>query len=91
MVRTKKAGLLTKLVVLILLIYLSITMLDLQGQIAAAESEQAGLNQEKTALTQQIAELNDALENRDNPEYIIEFGRENGLAVPGEKIFKIGR
>ena len=66
-------------------------MLDLQGQIAAAESEQAGLNQEKTALTQQIAELNDALENRDNPEYIIEFGRENGLAVPGEKIFKIGR
>ena len=63
MVKTKKAGLLTKLVVLALLIYLSITMLDLQGQIAAAQSEQDDLNRQVAKQIQRNAELADAVEN----------------------------
>mgnify|MGYP005769701927 CR=1 FL=1 len=39
MVRTKKAGLLTKLVVLALLIYLATSLLNLQGRIRQTQAE----------------------------------------------------
>ena len=50
MIRTKRAGLLTKLVVLALLIALATTLLELQGQIAAKVSELVGLGVAKDAI-----------------------------------------
>ena len=44
MVKTKKAGLLTKIVVLALLIYLATSLLNLQGQIASAQAERDDLS-----------------------------------------------
>lgn len=40
MIRTKKAGLLTKVVVLALLIYMATALLNLQGQIQEAQASE---------------------------------------------------
>ena len=49
MPRTKKAGLLTKLVILALLIYLATALLDMQSQIRQTQAE-------RDSLSRQVAE-----------------------------------
>ena len=63
MVKTKKAGLLTKIVVLALLIYLATSLLNLQGQIASAQAERDDLSRQVAAQTQANADLADDVEN----------------------------
>ena len=90
MVKTKKAGLLTKIVVLALLISLATTLLDLRGKIASAEAERDALNRQVNAQAQRNADLADAVENSDDPQRIEEIARDKlGLVVPGEKVFII--
>ena len=81
--KIKKAGLLTKIVVLALLIGLSITLLDLRSQKDA-------LTAQVNAQTQVNADLSDAVDNSDDPARQMDIGRTDlGLVVPGEKILKI--
>lgn len=90
MVKTKKAGFLTKIVVLALLIYMATSLLNLQSQLRNAEKEQASLSAQVTAQKQENADLADAVENNDDPERIQEIAREKlGLVAPGEKVFVI--
>ena len=86
--KTKKAGLLTKLVVLALLIYLSITLLDLRSQIQDAEAERDARQQEVDQLTQSNLALSSMLEQSDDPDALEDLAREElGLVKPGEKVF----
>lgn len=88
--RTKKAGLLTKIVVLALLIGLSITLLDLRGRLQDAQTQKAALTAQVNAQTQVNADLSDAVENSDDPERQMDIGRKSlGLVEPGEIILKI--
>ena len=88
MVKTKKAGLLTKIVVLALLIYLATSLLNLQGQIASAQAERDDLSREVAAQTQANADLADDVENSGDPERIQDIARDRlGLAAPDERIF----
>ena len=88
MVLTKKAGLITKIVVLILLVYLATSLLHLRTRINAAQATRDALDQQVTAQTQQNAELADAIEHSDDPDRIAADAREKlGLVTPGEKIF----
>lgn len=88
--KTKKAGLLTKIVVLALLIGLSITLLDLRSQLQEAQSQKDGLAAQVQAQTQVNADLADAVENSDDPERQNGIARSGlGLVVPGEVILKI--
>jgi len=85
---TKKASLITKLVVLALLIYLATTLLNLRGQINAARADQSGLNQQVAEQSEKNAELSDAVENSDDPDRIAAVARDKlGLVKPGEKVF----
>lgn len=85
---TKKASLITKLVVLALLIYLATTLLNLRGQINTARAEQSDLNRQVTEQSEKNAELSDAIENSDDPDRIAAVARDKlGLIKPGEKIF----
>jgi cell division protein FtsB len=86
--KTKKAGLLTKIVVLALLIYLSITLLDLRSQIRTAEAERDARQQEVNAQIQTNAALSSMLENSDDPDALEDLARDKlGLVKPGEKVF----
>lgn len=85
---TKKASLITKLVVLALLIYLATTLLNLRGQINAARADQSGLSQQVAEQSGKNAELSDAIENSDDPDRIAAVARDKlGLVKPGEKVF----
>ncbi len=85
---TRKASLITKLVVLALLIYLATTLLNLRGQINAARADQSGLSQQVAEQSEKNAELSDAIENSDDPDRIAAVARDKlGLVKPGEKVF----
>lgn len=88
--KTKKAGLLTKIIVLVMLIGLSIKLLDLRSQLQEAQAQKEALTAEVNAQTQVNADLSDAVENSDDPERQMDIGRKSlGLVEPGEIILKI--
>lgn len=88
MTKTKQAGLFTKIVVLVLLVYLATTLLDLRSQIASVQTERDTLKTQVTVQSQRNAELSDAVENKNDPERITDVAREKlGLVEPGEKVF----
>ncbi len=90
MVKTKKAGLLTKIVVLSLLIYMATALLNLQGQLKTTQAEQESLSRQVAAQTQVNADLADAVANPDDPDRIADIARDKlGLVAPGEKVFVI--
>lgn len=83
----KKAGFLTKIVVLALLIAASVTLLRMQGQIAQAQREREELQQQVSHQTQVNADLQDAVDHSGDPDRQADIARnELGLAAPGEKV-----
>ena len=90
MPRTKKAGLLTKLVILALLIYLATSLLDLQGRIRETQAERDALSRQVAEQTQVNADLAEDVANPDDPQRIADIARDElGLVVPGEKVIII--
>ncbi len=88
MAGVKKAGILTKVVVLALLIYLATTLLNLHGQITEARAQRDALTQQVATQSQRNSELADAVENSDDPDRIADVARNKlGLVEPGEKVF----
>ena len=89
-VRTKKAGFLTKLVVLALLIYMATSLLNLQVQLRGAQTQHASLSRQVAAQTQENADLADAVEHNDDPQRMEEIARDKlNLVAPGDKVFII--
>ena len=81
--KTKKASLLTKLVVLALLIGAATGLLNLRQQILAEAEAQVA------AQKQVNADLSDAVENSDDPDRQADIARGKlGLVEPGEYIFR---
>lgn len=87
--KVKRAGLLTKIVVLALLIGLSIALLDLRSRLEDAQAQKAALTAQVDAQTQVNADLSDAVENSDDPDRQADIARGKlGLVEPGEYIFR---
>lgn len=90
MPKTKKAGLLTKLVILALLIYLATSLLNLQGRIRETQAERDTLSRQVAEQTQTNADLAEDVANPDDPDRIADIARDKlGLVVPGEKVIVI--
>ena len=90
MPKTKKAGLLTKLVILALLIYLATSLLNLQSRIRATQAERDTLSRQVAEQTQVNADLAEDVANPDDPYRIADIARDKlGLVVPGEKVIII--
>ena len=85
--KIKKAGFLTKIIVLALLIYMATSLLDLRSQLQSNQEEQAALSAQVAALTQENTQLADAIENRDDPEVLEDVARSKGFVKAGEKLF----
>lgn len=90
MPKTKKAGLLTKLVILALLIYLATSLLNLQSRIRQIQAERDVLSRQVAEQTQVNADLAEDVANPDDPDRIADIARDKlGLVVPGEKVIVI--
>lgn len=88
MVKTKKAGILTKIVILGLLVYLATVLLSLNGQIAAAEAERDAMQLQVDQQIQSNADLAEDVALADDPQKQEDIARDKlGLVVPGEKVF----
>lgn len=88
MKKTKRAGLMTKLVVLAILIAVSISLLNLRSRINSAESARAQLQSQVDEQTQRNAALEDDIANSDDPDVILEVAKEKlGLVNNEEVIF----
>lgn len=88
MKRTKRAGLLTKIVVLVLLIVISISLLNLRSRLASAESARDSLQQLVDEQIQYNAALQDDIDHSDDPDVILEVAKEKlGLVNEDEVIF----
>ena len=90
MKRTKRASLITKLVVLAMLVGLSVTLMDMINQLQSAQDQRAALEQQVQAQTQVNADLRDAVQNKDDPRLQEDIARKAlGLVKPGEIILKV--
>lgn len=88
MKKTKRASILTKTVILAILIVVSISLLDLRARLSSAEQARDALQSQVDQQTQYNAELQDDIDNRDNPDVVLEVAKERlGLVNKDEVIF----
>lgn len=86
--RVKRAGLLTKILILALLIVVAISLLELNSRVDQAQAQKEDLARQVAAQTQTNADLADAIEHSDDPDRIADVARDRlGLVAPGEIIF----
>lgn len=83
----KKAGFLTKVVVLVLLIYMATSLLNLRARLQNDLEEQNSLAAQVEQLEQENTQLADAIENKDDPAVLEAVARDKGFVKAGEKLF----
>ena len=86
--QVKKAGFLTKIVVLVLLIYMATSLLNLRAQLQSYQEEEALLKPQVAQAAQQNAEYANAIENKDDPAVLEAVARDKGFVKTDEKLFK---
>ena len=85
--RFKRAGFLTKIVVLALLIYMATSLLDLLGQIQAAQDQRDILAQQVADQRLANQDLADAIEHSDDPEMLEQVARDKGYVKQDEILY----
>ena len=85
--RFTRAGLLTKVVVMVLLIYMATALLDLHGQIQTIQVEREELNQQVAAQQLENQQLANAIENSDDPDMLESVARDKGYVKSGETLY----
>ena len=85
--RFKRAGFVTKLVVLALLIYLATSLLNLRGQIQGVEEVRDALARQVAHQQLENQALADAIEHSDDPEMLEQVARDRGLVKQGEELY----
>ena len=83
----KRAGFLTKIVVLVLLIYMAITLLDLQGKIQTVQLERDSLSRQVSDQRLENRKLEEAIANSDDPEMQEQVARDRGYVEKNETLF----
>ena len=83
----KRAGFLTKLVVLALLIYMATSLLDLRGQIQATQEERDILAQQVADQRLANQELANAIEHSDDPDMLEQVARDKGYVKQDEILY----
>ena len=85
--QVKKAGFLTKIVVLALLIYMATALLNLRTQLQTHLEQKETLSFQVEQLAQENTRLADAIENKDDPDVLEAVARDKGFVKAGEKLF----
>ena len=83
----KRAGFLTKIVVLVLLIYMAISLLDLRGKIQDVQAQRDDLARQVSDQRLENKKLEDAIANSDDPEMLEQVARDRGYVEENETLF----
>ena len=85
--KLKRAAFLTKLVILVLLVYMATSLLDLRGRIEATQGQLEQLTNQVETQAMENQELADAIENSDDPEMLERVARDKGYVKQGETLY----
>ena len=85
--KLKRAGMLTKVIIVVLLIYFTTSLLDLEGKIQDTEKEIGALQEQVEQQKIQNQQLQLAIENSDDPETLERVTREKGYVKQGETLY----
>lgn len=86
--RVKRAGMLTKLLILILLVATVTTYLNLRKELQGLSAQRATLERSNQRLSQENGALSAAIAQKDDPERLAAVAREKlGYVAPGEIVF----
>ena len=85
--RLKRTGILTKVVIVVLLVYLATSLLDLRGQIQSTKEQQQTVSQQVEDQRLANQELQEAIDNSDDPETLERVARERGYVKKGETLY----
>ena len=84
-----KSSLLVKLIILIVVVYATVTLMSLRRQITAKQAEAAQLTSSITSAEQENSRLNDAIETIDTDAGVEAVAREKlGMVGEGEIVFQ---
>lgn len=83
----KRAGFLTKIVVLVLLIYMTTSLIDMLGQIQDVESQRDALAQEVSEYQLENQELGEYIANSDDPDVLEQAARDRGYVKENEDLY----
>ena len=83
----RRAGLLTKIVVLILLIYMALSLIDVRGKIQGVQTQRDDLARQVTDQRLENQKLADAIANSDDPEMQEQVARDRGYVEKDETLF----
>ena len=89
--RSSKAGLLVKIIFLILLAYAIFSLIHIRQQISETQEEIRVLTQQVADQKETNLSLSNAIEHSDDPSFIQDVAREKlDLVTPYDRIFYIG-
>ena len=83
----KRAGFLTKIVVLVLLIYMALSLIDVRGTIQGVQTQRDDLARQVTDQRLENQKLADAIANSDDPEMQEQVARDRGYVEKDETLF----
>ena len=84
-----RSSLLVKLILLIVVVYATVTLVSLRRQISAKQAEAAQLTSSITSAEQENSRLNDAIETIDTDAGVEAVAREKlGMVAEGEIVFE---
>ena len=87
LMQLKRAGFLTKIVVLALLIYLATSLLDLRSQIRETESLRNSLAEKVSSVELENRRLSDAIADSDDPAVMEQVARDKGYVQQDETLY----
>ena len=85
--RFKQASLITKVVIIVLMIYMTISLLNLRTQIQTAQGQMDLLTAQVAAQRLSNQQLSEAIENSDDPAMLESVARDKGYVKPGETLY----
>ncbi len=89
--RLKRTGTLTKIIILVLLIYAVVSLVHLADQKTKAEADLAELRRQEAEIAAENDDMLYSLNHSDDPEVIRQKARDElGMVDPGEEVFNAG-
>jgi len=86
--RFKRSSLLTKILILVLVVYATVTLVSLQSQVTEKEAEAQTLQSDIAAAKQENLRLEQAIDALDTDEGVVDVAREKlGWVADGEIVF----
>ena len=85
--RFKRTGMITKIVIMVLMVYMTVSLLNLRTQIQQAQDQQSVLAAQVAAQKLDNQQLTEAIENSNDPAMLESVARDKGYVKPGETLY----